>query len=157
VSFPFALRTPERTLFEGEVDEVSLRAAGGDIAFLTGHVPFIGAVQVSECRIAPTGAPTVYAAVHGGLVEVDPERAVVLLAPVAELASEIDVGRARAAEARLAGSAHVEDARAAAALERAVTRLAVAGAGAGAAVGAGAPVTGAPRSAASASAGSDGS
>jgi len=151
VSFPFALRTPERTLFEGEVDEVSLRAAGGDIAFLTGHVPFIGAVQVSECRIAPTGAPTVYAAVHGGLVEVDPERAVVLLAPVAELASEIDVGRARAAEARLAGSAHVEDARAAAALERAVTRLAVAGAGAGA------PVTGAPRSAASASAGSDGS
>lgn len=126
MSFPFALRTPERTLFEGEVDEVSLRAAGGDIAFLTGHVPFIGAVRVSECRIAPTGSPTVLAAVHGGLVEVDPERAVVLLAPIAELAEEIDVARARAAEARLSGSAHIEDAAAAAALERAVCRLGVA-------------------------------
>jgi F-type H+-transporting ATPase subunit epsilon len=98
--------TPERVLFDGEVDAVNLRTAEGDAAFLPGHTPLIGSVEPGLVRLdLPEGAGQVRLAVHGGFVHVETDR-VVLLAPVAELADEIDVARARAAaeaaEARLA-------------------------------------------------------
>lgn len=116
MSFPFRLLTPERTLIEGEAEEVTLRAEGGDIAFLTGHVPFVGEVRPSVCHVRLVDQSPRVAAVHGGLVEMSAAGCVVV-APVAELAEEIDVARARAA----AGNADDAAARA-----RAATRLAAA-------------------------------
>jgi F-type H+-transporting ATPase subunit epsilon len=120
VSFPFRLLTPERTLIDGEAEEVSLRAEGGDLAFLTGHVPFVGEVRPSVCQVRLTDQSSRVAAVHGGLVEMSAAGCVVL-APIAELAEEIDVARARTAM-----HAADEDAR-----QRATARLAAANVGGG--------------------------
>jgi F-type H+-transporting ATPase subunit epsilon len=90
------LVSPERILFSGEADMVICRTSAGEIAFLTGHAPFIGALGVGQVRIKTTGGGEEVAAVHGGFVEVRDNR-VILLSDVAELASQIDVERARRA------------------------------------------------------------
>jgi F-type H+-transporting ATPase subunit epsilon len=123
------LVSPERILYSGEAEMVIARTAGGDIAFLTGHAPFLGALGIGAVRIKPVGGgPEESAAVHGGFVEVRDDR-VIILSDVAELASQIDIERARRAHAdaerRLREAADVENE---AALRRASVRLAVAGA-----------------------------
>jgi len=90
------LVSPERILYSGEADMVIARTAGGDIAFLTGHAPFVGALGVGKVVIRETAGTSVTAAVHGGFVEIKDNR-VSILSDVAELASQIDVARAREA------------------------------------------------------------
>lgn len=124
------LVSPERILYSGDATMVLLRAGGGDIAFLTGHAPFLGALGVGVVRIQGVDGRDVEAAVHGGFVEVKDDR-VIILSDVAELADQIDVGRARQAkddaEARLrssgAESGDGAAAEAAADLRRAEVRL----------------------------------
>lgn len=120
---PFAVEvvTPERVLFSGEVEEVSLRTDEGEIAFLAKHEDLIGAVDITVCKLTPStggdAAEPVLIAIHGGFVHVD-DSGVKLLASVAELGTEIDVDRARnalsAAEGRRssepAGAAHADEA-----------------------------------------------
>jgi F-type H+-transporting ATPase subunit epsilon len=119
--------SPERILWTGEADMVSARTlGGGDIAFLTGHAPFVGALDVGKVTIRPTEGSDELVAVHGGFVEVSNDR-VTILSDVAEVASQIDVERARQAQERAESALRVEhDAEAEAALRRANVRLAVA-------------------------------
>jgi F-type H+-transporting ATPase subunit epsilon len=125
------LVSPERILFSGEAEMVIARTeGGGDIAFLSGHAPFVGALGIGMVRIRPTGGgDEERAAVHGGFVEVKDDR-VTILSDVAELASQIDVERAQRAkeeaERRLMES---DDAECEAALRRAHVRLVVANGG----------------------------
>lgn len=128
-SFPFRLVAPEAVLLAGEAEMVTLRSAGGDIAYLAGHVPYIGLVEPSVARIHLADAAVEVVAVHGGLVEVA-DGELVLLADEAERAGEIDVAQARAqrsaAEERLARAA--DDTQAGVDLRQALVRLEAAGA-----------------------------
>lgn len=93
------LVSPERILFSGEADAVTARTIGGDIAFLAGHAPFLGVLDIGAVTIRGAGgAPDTVLAVHGGFVEVNGE-SVIILSDSAELAESIDVARA---ESRLA-------------------------------------------------------
>jgi F-type H+-transporting ATPase subunit epsilon len=108
--FRVDLITPERSLFGGEADEVSMRTEIGEITFLAHHEDFIGIANSTVVRInvvsgeADEGSE-LQVAVHGGAVHVS-EEGLLILARLAELGSEIDVARARralaAAEGRLA-------------------------------------------------------
>jgi F-type H+-transporting ATPase subunit epsilon len=101
---------------------------GGDVAFLTGHAPFLGALAIWPARIKKTDGTEEVAAVHGGFVHVRDDT-VILLSDVAELASQVDVERARRArEAAEARVRDVDDAEAHGALQRAIVRIDVAGA-----------------------------
>ena len=143
-TFPASIVTPERNLLETEVSEVVMRTDGGEAAFLAGHTPLVGAVVPGLVRFVAEDGTEQRAAVHGGFVQVDGS-SVVVLAPVAELAEEIDVARAqqaletadaRLAELAAAGRSNVETdggtdrdvADATAARRRAEVRLEVAGA-----------------------------
>lgn len=123
------LVSPERVLYEGEADMVVCRTSDGEIAFLPGHVPFVGALGIAKVRILLPGKGEVAAAVHGGFVEVSHDT-VTILSDVAELPDQIDVVRAQTAKERagqeVATDADDEEARAA--LERAELRLEVAAA-----------------------------
>jgi F-type H+-transporting ATPase subunit epsilon len=126
--------SPERVLYGGDAEMVVCRTSDGEIAFLPGHVPFLGALSIAKVRaLLPGGADQVIA-VHQGFVEVSHDD-VIVLSDVAELPEEIDVPRARAAKER--GEAEVaaneDDEAAAEALARAELRLEVAGAAADAA------------------------
>ena len=121
------LVSPERILYSGEADTVIARTVGGgEIAFLTGHAPFVGALDIATVTIRSAQGDELVA-VHGGFVEVSND-VVTILSDVAELASHIDVERARQAsedaERRLQ---HDHDAEGEGAARRAHTRLAAAG------------------------------
>ena len=118
--------TPERQLVHEQVGEVQLPGKDGYMGILPGHAPLL-----SELR---TGALTYLLAdrrhtlaVHGGFLEVLEDH-VRVLADAAERAEEINVERARAAQTRAQQQVNNPEgaATAAAALERAQTRIAVA-------------------------------
>ena len=122
--------SPERILYSGEAEMVVCRTPGGEIAFMAGHVPFLGALGIGVVRIHQEGGDVVRAAVHEGFVEVKDSR-VIILSDVAELPDQIDADRARRskedAQRRLKdGGDEAEDAEAQ--LRRAEVRLEVASA-----------------------------
>ena len=120
------LVSPERILWTGEADMVVARTTEGDIAFLAGHAPFIGALGIGAVTIEEPGGKQTRIAVHGGFVEVSNNR-VTLLSDVAELAGDIDVARAREAKERAeAALRHEHDVEIDAALRRANLRLSLA-------------------------------
>jgi F-type H+-transporting ATPase subunit epsilon len=121
------LVSPERILWSGEADMVVARTSEGDIAFLTGHAPFIGALGIGAVSIRATDGTEERAAVHGGFVEVSGDR-VTILSDVAELASDIDAARARRAlEQAERRTGDQDDAETEAALRRARLRVELAG------------------------------
>jgi F-type H+-transporting ATPase subunit epsilon len=126
-AFPVQLVSPEQVLFDGEAEMVVCRPVEGAIAFLNGHVPYLGALADDEVRIILPGDGEEAAAVHGGFVQMTGDHLVVL-SDLAELKEQIDVPRAetarRRAEETLAREPENEDAIAA--LARAETRLKVA-------------------------------
>jgi len=118
VTLQVELVSPERILYSGEADMVVCRTVGGgEVAFLTGHAPFLGALETGVVRVK-TSAGDEVAAVHGGFVEVRDNR-VIILSDVAELAKDIDVSRAEQAKSSAAG----DDEEAVAARARADARL----------------------------------
>jgi F-type H+-transporting ATPase subunit epsilon len=82
------LVTPGGTLYSGQAEMVVCRSAGGDIAFLAGHMPYVGVLEAHPLRIVhPQGAAggEMRFDVRGGFVEVNDNR-VVVLCDAAELA-----------------------------------------------------------------------
>jgi F-type H+-transporting ATPase subunit epsilon len=122
------LVSPEQVLYEGDAEMVVARTlAGGEIAFLKGHAPFLGALSAAPVRVILEGGQQEKFAVHGGFVEVSDDH-VIILSDVAELQQEVDVNRAAAAKARAEEVLRQEpgDFDAQQALQRAETRLEVA-------------------------------
>jgi F-type H+-transporting ATPase subunit epsilon len=63
--------SPERVLFSGEATMVITRTlGGGEIAFLPGHAPFLGALTENHTRVFLVDGSTLDIAVHAGFVEV---------------------------------------------------------------------------------------
>ena len=120
--------SPERILWTGEAQLVLARTiGGGDIAFLTGHAPFVGALDIHTVVVRAEDGTDEVIAVHGGFIEVSHDR-VTVLSDVAEVSSQIDVERARAAKERAeAATRAADDVEAEAALRRAEVRLVAAG------------------------------
>ncbi len=122
------LVSPERVLFSGEATQVITRILGsGEIAFLPGHAPYLGALVENHTRIWLVDGTVLDVAVHGGFVQVS-GNTVSILSDVAELAEQIDRARAIAAKERAEDAIrHETDATAEAALARAHARLAATG------------------------------
>lgn len=88
------LVSPEKILWSGEAEMVITRTmGGGDIAFLPGHAPFVGALGIGAMTIRPTDGNDEHVAVHGGFVEVS-GNTVTILSDVAEMQEHIDYDRA---------------------------------------------------------------
>jgi F-type H+-transporting ATPase subunit epsilon len=124
------LVSPEAILYTGEATMVAARTTEGEIAFQTGHIPFIGVLSgKGPVRLWMADGHVQLVAVHSGFVQVAND-VVTVLSDVAELKDQIDVGRAEidrdAALSALAIDPNDEDARTC--LERAELRLLVAGA-----------------------------
>jgi len=124
------LVTPEKILYSGQASFVRARTvSGGEIAFLTGHAKFIGALEICAVKIIQESGSELFVAVHGGFVEVSDDT-VTILSDVAELQDDIDASRAEEARARAEAELrnNPDDAEAQAALKRAEIRLEVASA-----------------------------
>lgn len=121
--------TPERLVVNETADYIEIPAITGYIGVLPGHAPLITELAVGEINYK-TGPQTKRLAVAWGFAEVLGHK-VTILAETAERAEEIDVSRAEAAKKRaeeaLRAAGATGDVEAQAALQRATTRLEVAG------------------------------
>jgi F-type H+-transporting ATPase subunit epsilon len=131
VAEKFALQviSPQRIVFEGEVQAVYAPGAEGEFGILPGHAPYLVQLKIGELRILADDKWT-YAAVSGGFSEVE-YKSMKILAETCELGHEIDVQRAKAAkqraEEKLKAKIEADEfADAEAALQRALVRLKVA-------------------------------
>lgn len=94
----FVILTPERTVFEGEVDAAHVPGAQGPFEILSHHAPIVSALNAGPLRLSTPKKEEVFF-VSGGFVEFAEEKGVVL-ADAAESPGQIDVKRARAAKER---------------------------------------------------------
>ena len=122
--------TPERLVYEDEVDAVVLPGVEGELGVLPHHAPLVSTLGFGELRIRKGGAEESFAIV-GGFVQVRPDK-VVVMAETADLASEIDLEKAQEArrEAERALETGYQEgadlAAARAALQQALLRIRVA-------------------------------
>ena len=74
------LVSPEEILFSGEAYMVVVRTiGGGEIAFLPGHAPFLGALDEGEARLhLQNGGEVKSLHVNGGFVEVSHDKVTIL-------------------------------------------------------------------------------
>ena len=86
---------PEKMLYSGEVEMVTLPGANGQMGVLRGHAPLLSTLDIGEIVLHRRDGND-YIAVSGGVVEVRPDK-VTILADVAEPGEEIDEDRARTA------------------------------------------------------------
>jgi F-type H+-transporting ATPase subunit epsilon len=121
--------TPERKVYEDDVDMVVAPASEGYVGILPHHVPLFTTLGPGEFKVKKGGVEEVLA-VFGGFMDVRGDR-VVVLTDAAEPAEEIDATRAQQARERAqqvlaAGPASAADEqRARAELQRALVRLRV--------------------------------
>jgi F-type H+-transporting ATPase subunit epsilon len=121
--------TPEKQLFSGNVDSVTVPSSQGYLGILPGHAPLLAELGIGNISYQ-IGGQTEFLFCSWGFAEVLPDR-VVVLAQAAEAASAIDVNRAeqakQRAEKRLGSKdPNLDFARAELALLRAISRLDIA-------------------------------
>ena len=114
----------EAPIWSGEASAVFARTVEGQIGILPGHAPLLGALAPGfAVRIDADGGEPLHVAVHGGFLSVS-KSGVSVLAEQAEMATDIDVARARDALGRNAEDGGPEQQ---AARNRALARLRAAG------------------------------
>lgn len=122
--------TPEKVLYQGLVDSVSLPTMEGEITIMPDHIPIISAIKAGELKMK-TGGKYEYFSITRGVAEVD-GKTITLLTDAAELAHEIDEKRAEEAKERaqaiMAEKRHDEESYADAVvqMERALSRIRIA-------------------------------
>ena len=88
--------SPERRVYDDEVDMVIVPGRNGQLGILPRHTPLISSLGVGELRIKKDGTEQSLL-ISGGFVEVQPDK-VIVMADLAEHSDEID--EAKAVEAR---------------------------------------------------------
>ncbi|WP_019635575.1 F0F1 ATP synthase subunit epsilon [Paenibacillus fonticola] len=131
-TFLLEIVTPDHVVFSEQIDSLTVRGVEGELGILPHHIPLVTPLQVAPI-VAKSGGTETTIAVHGGFVEVQKDK-VIVLAESAELPEAIDVDRAVAAreraERRLSAGKNqdrIDHRRAELALQRAITRIDVSG------------------------------
>ena len=129
---PFTLKivTPYGVIYEGQAEEVIVRATTGDIGFLARHIDAVAPLGMGRATIVIDGQKR-YAACIGGMVTVTNGN-VTLVPTTFEWAEDIDVSRAENSKTRAEkvlndnNATATEIALAQARLKRALVRTSVA-------------------------------
>jgi F-type H+-transporting ATPase subunit epsilon len=94
----FELVTPQRKVVSEEVDEITATGTLGEFGVLPGHAPFLTSLKIGELSYKKGGA-VYHLAVNAGYFEVVNDM-VTILVDSSERAEEIDLERAKRAQAR---------------------------------------------------------
>ena len=128
--FKLSVVSPERVLYEQEVQGIIVPGSEGYLGVLSNHAPLISSLAPGKITITESDEKQRIAAVSGGFIEVS-DNVATILAETVEFVEEIDLDRARTAYQRakermgLKKSA-IDMQRALAALRRAENRLKIA-------------------------------
>lgn len=95
---PFKLKiiTPEKTFFDGETEQVTVRTTEGDIGILARHENFVANLPSGPMKVKIDGEFRI-AAVSDGVIKVSRDKTIIIVTAV-EWADEIDVEWAKRSE-----------------------------------------------------------
>ncbi len=123
--------TPERTVFQEEIEQATLPVANGDVTILPNHTSYIASLKSGEIILKKEGKE-ICLSISGGFVEFN-KNEMIVLADTAERAEEIDLARAEEARKRAESvmkqkiaTNETDYALVVAAIERAAARIKVA-------------------------------
>jgi F-type H+-transporting ATPase subunit epsilon len=122
--------TPERAVYSGPAEMITAPGSEGEFGVLPGHAAFVATLKPGRVEIKKDNQELHFAA-SGGFAEVVDDK-LIILSKAVEKADEINVSRAEAAMARAQerldkpDDKEIDFVRAAAALERAKSRLIIA-------------------------------
>ncbi len=94
----FKIVTPERVVYENEVDEATIPTTEGQITVLPHHIPLMSLLSAGELTLKKDGQE-IPMAVSSGFIQVN-NNEIIILADTAERAEEIDEARANEAKIR---------------------------------------------------------
>ena len=127
----FKIITPERTVHESDVLQVTLPVSNGEVTILPNHRSYIASLKAGEI-IVRTKKDDINISVSGGFIEFA-HNSLTVLADTAERAEEIDIEKAEEAKKRAEDikkqkvtMGEMEYARVAAAVEKELARIKVA-------------------------------
>lgn len=125
--FKLSIVSPEKTLYEDEVESLVAPGTDGYLGVLSNHAPLITSLAAGKLEIRDSGKKERIASISGGFLEVSNNTATIL-ADAVEFVEEIDLSRAqdalKRAEDRLnMDPGKVDLPRARAALTRARNRI----------------------------------
>ena len=132
-TFLLEVVTPQRLIISEEVEELVAPGQEGSFGVWPGHTPFMTTLKIGELSYT-RGRKERFLVVNWGYAEVRSEKVIVLV-ETAERQEEIDLARAEQARVRAEerlrrfGDETIDHARAQAALDRALARMAVAARG----------------------------
>lgn len=118
--------TPEKIVFENDVDSITAQGVSGSFGILPDHIPFMSALDIDTAEVFMDGNKIIFSII-GGAFQFKQNEAVILT-EAAEISSDIDAQRAKLAkeraEASLSSAQTPRDVKIAnAALARAMARL----------------------------------
>src|SRR6185437_1787214 len=90
--------TPDGPVCETDANMIIAVTETGEIGILPGHIAMVAPLKIGALRLKKDDS-TEHIAVHGGFLEIRPD-VVTVLAQSAEMASSIDITRAKAAAKR---------------------------------------------------------
>lgn len=127
----FKIVTPERTVFEKEIDQITLPVSNGEVTIMPDHRSYIASLKAGEVMFKVDGKEE-FIVVSTGFIEFN-DNELVVLADTAEIAEEIDVKRAQEARMRAEevmkqkqAMSEMEYAKVAATIEKEMARIRVA-------------------------------
>ncbi len=90
------ITTPLRTVYENDVDQLTVTTSAGELTVLPDHVPLVVPLMIGQAMVK-NDKKEIYHAIDGGILEVRHNNEVVILSDRSENATEIDIERAETA------------------------------------------------------------
>ena len=128
----FKIVTPDGVIYHDQVEQVTVPTSSGEITILPKHIPLVSVLRAGELIVQKDGHK-LGMSVSGGIIEMQPDDKLFIMADTAERAEHIDLARAEEARKRAEellkqkeNIADVDFARIQASLERELARIKVA-------------------------------
>lgn len=90
-SITYKIITPERIVLEGEAVSLSAMTEDGEITILPGHIPLASLLKAGEMRVKTLAGQEELLAVSTGLLEVQKNNQIVILANTADRFEELEL------------------------------------------------------------------
>ncbi len=94
--------TPEKIIFENDVDSITAQGVNGSFGILPDHIPFMAALDIDIAEVLMNGNKIIFSII-GGAFQFKQNEAIVLT-EAAEISSDIDAQRAKLAKERAEAS-----------------------------------------------------
>ena len=76
--------TPEKSIYSGDIKLIKVPGSNGSFEIMENHAPIISSLDKGELKITPTNGADIFYQIEGGVIEVNNNKAIVLIEKILE-------------------------------------------------------------------------